>query len=279
MESRLIDITPVALSVLVYRMLLRTYPVRFQREYGPHMMQVFRDYCLRAMSQSGTNGLVKLWIVTLLDLVQSVVSEHLHKEIEMKKEMKPENIRMAGWVLMFSVPTFILGWYWESSVWDLWILGFPMVLLSIPMMAFGVRGIQARYGNVVGSFGTNILQLGVILGQLTSLIGFVGCWFINWLFALIYIGPAILLASLTIFGLMSLFKQPFLIWKPLIVFAAIWYPAFIINGLMGRVTSGDWPTVTFNSTVLLIMAIPGIAMIVLGYILQSDVPEEMPATA
>jgi len=212
MNNKPTDITSVEHSVRVYQLLLNAYPDKFKQKYGAHMAQVFRDCCLRSFRQGGTNGMARLWIVTLFDLVQSVVSEHLHKEIEMKTEMKPENIRMAGWVLIFSVPTFILGWYWESSVWDLWIPGFPMVLLSIPMMAFGVRGIQARYGNVVGSFGTNILQLGVILGQITSLIGFVGCWFINSLFLLIYMGPAILLASLTIFGLMSLFKQPFLIW-------------------------------------------------------------------
>jgi len=193
----------------------------------------------------------------------------------MKKEMKPENIRMAGWVLIFSVPTFILGMYWESSVWDLWIPGFPMVLLSIPMMAFGVRGIQARYGNVVGSFGINILQFGVILGQITSLIGFVGCWFINSLFLLIYMGPAIILTCLTIFGLMALFKSPLMSWKPLTIFAAIWYPVFCANQLIDWFTSERTPAVPFDNSDLLIMAIPGIAMIVLGYMLQSDVPQEM----
>jgi len=102
-------------------------------------------------------------------------------------------------------------------------------------------------------------------------------WFISWTFTLIYMGPAILLASLTVFGLAALLKKPFLNWKPLIVFAAIWYPAFYINFLIGRVTNGGWPTVTFNSSDLLIMAVPGIAMIVLGYILKSDVPQEMTA--
>ena len=275
MESRLIDTTSVALSVWVYRILLKTYPVRFQKEYGSHMLQVFRDYCLRTVRQSGTNGMVGLWIVTLFDLIQSVVSEHLHKEIEMKKEMKPENIRRAGWMLILGTPAFILGTYWETSVWNLWIPGFPLLLLSIPMLAYGAKGLQTRYGEDVGSFGTNVLRLGRIVGPITSLVGFIMAWFINWMFTLIYMGPAILLASLTIFGLAALLKQPFLNWKPLIVFAAVWYPAFYINFLMGRVTSGGWPTVTFNSSDLLIMAIPGIVMIVLGYILKSDVPQEM----
>jgi len=273
------DIAIITLSVRVYQALLVAYPAKFQQEYGSHMVQVFRDCCLRTFRQSGTNGMFRLWAVTLFDLVQSLVSEHTHKEIEMKKEMKPEDIRRASWMLIFGTPAFILGTFWETSVYDLWILGFPLLLFSIPMLAYGSKGLQARYGEVVGSFGTNILRLGRILGPIISLVGFVMAWFISWTFTLIYMGPAILLASLTVFGLAALLKRPFLNWKPLTVFAAIWYPAFYVNFLIGRVTSGGWPTVTFNSSDLLIMAVPGIAMIVLGFILQSDVPEEIPAIA
>ena len=275
MISKPIENPIVAISVKIYRTLLVAYPTKFQQEYGSHMVQVFRDCCLQTVRQGGVYGMARLWAVTLFDLIQSVVSEHTHKEIEMKKEMKPEDIRMAGWMLILGTPAFILGTYWETSVWDLWIPGFPLLLLSIPMLAYGAKGLQTRYGEDVGSFGTTVLRLGRILGPITSLVGFIMAWFINWMFTLIYMGPAILLASLTIFGLAALLKQPFLNWKPLIVFAAVWYPAFYINFLMGRVTSGGWPTVTFNSSDLLIMAVPGIAMIVLGYILKSDVPQEM----
>jgi len=239
------------------------------------MLQVFRDSCLRTVHRSGTNGLAELWLVTFFDLIQSVVSEHLHKEIEMKKEMKPEDIRRAGWMLMLGTPAFILGTYWETSVYDMWIIGFPLLLISIFMLAYGLRGIQARYGTVVGSFGENILQLGVILGPAISLIGFIGAWSISWMFHLIYMGPAIILTCLAIFGLMGLLKSPLLIWKPLMIFAAIWYPVFFANFLIGWSANGRMPTVTFNNSDLLTMAIPGIAMIVLGYILKSDVPQEM----
>ena len=275
MIRRQSDVTLVSLSVRVYQALLVAYPKIFQQEYGSHMLQMFRDCCMRAIHQGGVNGMAKLWAATLLDLVQSVISEHVHKEIEMNKEMKPENVRKAGWMLILGTPAFIFGTYWETSVWDLWILGFPLLLLSIPMLAYGSKGLQARYSETVGSFGTNILRFGRIIGPITSLVGFIMAWFISWTFTLIYMGPAILLASLTIFGLAALLKKPFLNWKPLIVFAAIWYPAFYINFLIGRVTNGGWPTVTFNSSDLLIMAVPGIAMIVLGYILKSDVPQEM----
>jgi len=279
MISKQSDIALISLSVRVYQVLLVVYPTKFQQEYGPHMIQVFRDCCLRAVRRGGGNEIAKLWVVTLLDIVQSGVSEHVQKEIEMNKEMKPEDVRKAGWMLMLGSPAFILGMYWETSVYDLWIIGFPLLLVSIFMLSYGLRGIRARYGEAAGSFGANILQFGVIVGLVTSLIGFIGAWFISWTFILIYMGPAVILACLVIFGLMALFRKPFMNWKALAVFAAIWYPALFFKYQLDGLIRREWITYTFNGSDLLIMAVPGIAMVVLGFILQSDVPEEIPATA
>ena len=182
-------------------------------------------------------------------------------------------------MLIFGTPAFILGMYWETSVYDLWIFGFPLLLLSIPMLAYGAKGLQARYGEEVGSFGTNILRLGRILGPVTSLIGFIGAWFISWTFILIYTGPAIILICLSLFGLAALLRKPFLSWKALTVFAAVWYPALFVSAQLDGLIRREWITYTFNDSDLLIMAVPGIAMVVLGFILQSDVPEETPAIA
>jgi len=273
MISRPAELPIIALSVKVYQVLLIAYPAKFQQEYGSEMTQVFQDCCLRTFRQGGTNGMLKLWTVTLLDLVQSVVSEHTQKEIHMKKEMKPEDIRKAGWSLMLGAVAFVFGMYWETSVWDLWIIGFPLLLLSVPMMAFGLRGLQARYGEAVGRFGKNILQFGAVLGPVTTLVGFIGGWV--GLFVLIYTGPAILLTCLTIFGIAALLKKPYLNWKALTVFAGIWYPVFFINVLITRMMNGRWPVVSFEIADLVgIMMIPCIAMIALGYILKSHVPQE-----
>ena len=188
----------------------------------------------------------------------------------MKKEKKPVDIRKAGWSLMFGAVAFVLGAYWESSVWDLWILGFPLLLLSVPMLAFGLKGLQTRYGETVGSFGKNILQVGAVLGPVTTLVGFIGGW--SGLFILIYAGPAILLTCLTLFGVVALLKKPYLNWKALTVFAGIWYPAFFFYSIMEKMVNGI--DVTFSATVLAIMVIPCIAMIALGYILQADAAQE-----
>jgi hypothetical protein len=77
------DITSVVFSVRVYQLLLNAYPTKFQQEYGSHMLHVFEDCCLRAARQSGANGMLKWWAVTLLDLIQSVISEHTQKETTM----------------------------------------------------------------------------------------------------------------------------------------------------------------------------------------------------
>ena len=69
------NIPVVVLSVKVYRALLVAYPTAFQQEYGPHMIEVFRDCCLRAFKQNGRKGIVKLWGITLLDFIESLVTE------------------------------------------------------------------------------------------------------------------------------------------------------------------------------------------------------------
>jgi len=187
----------------------------------------------------------------------------------MKKEMKPVDIRKAGWSLMLSAVAFPLGAYWESSVWDLWILGFPLLLLSVPMLAFGLKGLQARHGETVGSFGKNILQVGIVLGQVTTLVGFVGAWIVSDMFILIYTGPAIILTCLTLFGAVALLKKPYMNWKALTVFAGIWYPSLFFYSIIKQMVSGIDVTMNWG-----IMVIPCIALIALGYILQAGAAQE-----
>jgi hypothetical protein len=73
----------VAVSVKIYQALLAVYPIAFQQEYGLQMVQTFQDCCLRAVRQGGTNGILRLWAITLLDFIQSVISEHTQKETTM----------------------------------------------------------------------------------------------------------------------------------------------------------------------------------------------------
>ena len=270
MISQRAELPIVAFSVRVYQALLVAYPTKFQQEYGSQMIQLFQDSCLRAVRQGGTNGMLRLWAVTFFDLIQSVISEHAQKEIEVKKEMDPEVIRMAGWALIWGAVAFVIGMFlafMSMRGHNFWALVDSLViLLSMPLLVVGLLGVRNRYGEKVGGFGKNILLMGVIIGPLISLIGLVGgANEASW--SLTYSGPAVLLAGLTLFGFVALYKKPLPRWNVAPVIAGIGYPAiFFFSGIPESMSA-------------ILIAMQGIALAALGYILKSDVPEETPAPA
>ena len=280
MISKSTDLPFVAFSVKVYQMLLIAYPTKFQQEYGLQMVQVFQDCCLRALRQGGTNRMVKLWAVTLLDLIQSVLSEHAHKEIEMKKEMKPE-IRMAGWALIWGAVTFIISLFSllmgdRTGTSPFFALsGLLMIFVSPPLLLVGLLGVRNRYGDKVGWFGKNVLLLGAILGPLTSLMGFFTTGNSEWGWHLIYIGPGVLFTGLALFGIVALYKKPLPRWNVVPVIAGIWYPIAVLSHILIGLRVGNW---LHGGPMYYMMpyldVIQGIALVALGYILKSDVPQD-----
>lgn len=274
----------VAFSVRVYQALLNAYPTRFQQEYGSHMVQVFRDCCLRTVRQSGANGMARLWMVTLFDLIQSVASEHSQKEIEMKKEMKPQDIRMAGWALIVGSVVFFLGIFLGALNNDNWYVMIALLaFVSTPLLAFGLLGLRRRYGDQVGGLGKNILLIGAVFGSVISTIGYFGeigpydagnesLW------AMIFIGPALLFACLALFGVIALFKKPLPRWNILPILAGLWLSIRWLPFMITTLLTDEMPAdvaLSIADTVFTILQ--GVSLIALGYILKSDVPEEMAA--
>jgi hypothetical protein len=148
-------------------------------------------------------------------------------------------------------------------------------------------GLRARYGEHAGSFGRNILLLGVIgpillciviasmaliyrSGNLTDAeVEAKGLWIV------IFGGPAISLLGLTLFGLAALRRKPMprLNWLP--AFAGIWYPVFYFF-LAGYLFThnGVYPgqyQMAFNIMHLMQF----LALCALGAVLASDTPREM----
>ena len=72
---------PITFSVELYRLLLAAYPKKFRQEYGAHMLQFFRDCCIRVYQQSGPLGMLWLWTLTLFDFLHTVLEEHLQSEV------------------------------------------------------------------------------------------------------------------------------------------------------------------------------------------------------
>ena len=277
MISKLPSPLIVGWSVRLYQAFLVAYPTQFQREYGLEMVQVFRDCCLRTIRQNGMHGMLKLWAVTLLDFIQSVISEHMQKETQMKKEMKPEDIRRAGWALILGAISFVISIFvgiWSGSDGSSFAL-LLLVFVSLPLLVFGVLGLRNRYGEKVGSLGKHILLAGVILGPLTSIIGFFlmssddPLWFVIWT------GPAVLFLCLTLFGVAALYTKPLPRWNMLPILAGLSYPAIILFYIVNSLTTRDWSDSGMPYVVIIILIIiQGIALLALEYILKAEVPEE-----
>ena len=277
MISKPLNHSLITVSVRVYQTLLLAYPTKFQQEYGAEMVQVFQDCCMRALRQGGMSGMLKLWSVTLLDLFQSVISEHAQKEVEMKKEIKPKELETAGLALIWGGLLFLVAMtLLAASARSLWGLSFLLVVyLSMPLLVFGLLGLRKRYGEKVGGFGKSILLLGAILGPLTSVILLLGNILSIWIVA--FSGHAVLFTCLTLFGLVALYKKPLPRWNAVPAIAGIWYPIIFLFYSITRNTL-NWE-VPININVAILFAIQGIALAALGYILKSDMPEETVAPA
>lgn len=271
----------VTLSVKVYKALLAAYPSRFRQEYGSQMLMLFHDCCLRAVRQS---GMTKLWAVTLLDLFSSLIEEHTRKETDMTRS---KFIRLSGWALMLGAITlllFIVGIYLEYEVYDPFrrfqTFNEYSLLVSIwatPILfAIGMLGLRSRFGGEVGRFGKNILLLGAIGGPVVNILGVYATPRVDWGWILLFTGNAVILACLTIFGILALRLKPLPRWNGLPLLAGIWYPALFIITLTIQAFGWDGsPEPIFVAAVTL----QSIALGVLGYILQADVPEEAIAYA
>lgn len=291
MISQPLNNSIVTASVRVYQTLLLAYPAKFQQEYGSQMMQVFQDCCLRAVRQGGTNGMARLWAVTLLDLIQSVVSEHSQKEVQMKKEMKPEDIQMAGGALIWSAVAFVIGILslviGGGNLWGISVM--LITFLSMPLLVVGLLALLNRYGEKVGWFGRNILLMGAILGPLMTFIGLFGVGDpsqlrgLRFIVAVMFlIGPAVLHTCLTLFGFVALYKKPLPRWNVVPVIAGFWYPIITFAYIVTSMNTGDWDggsgtPIWIGVVTTLLTLLQGLALAALGYILKSDVPVDTPA--
>jgi len=197
---------------------------------------------------------------------------------------KSELIRLSGWVFMAGSFAFITILGGSDSI------AFPGSVISAILLAAGVLGLRSCYREQVGSFGRNILLMGVI-GMVLWYLGIASLAVMNnsgilhvtqadsqRLWIVIFGGPAVVLVALTLFGLAVLRSKPMrrLNWLP--AFAGIWYPVFYFF-LAGYLFThnGVYPgqyQIAFN----IVHLIQFLALCAFGSILVIDASQEM-ATA
>jgi len=192
----------------------------------------------------------------------------------MKKEMKLEDIRMAGWGLMAGGVIFVSAVY---SIQISWGLAIALYFISMTLLVIGLLGLRNRYGEKVGGWGF-ILLLGVILGSLTSIVGLIGASADENLAFYFFAGPALLFICLSVFGLGALFTKPLPRWNVLPLIAGLGYPIFFVAAFF-IAEANYWTSWMRASTIVdhALLILPGLALIGLGHILKSDVPQDMTA--
>ncbi len=250
----------VRISVKVYCLLLKVYPSDFRREYGPHMVQVFRDCCLRAMHRKGSPGISSFWSLIVINLIKTALDENLHRGVSMTRS---SFIRLSGWALATGAVALVIGFYgssrpspydpsnYFSHPLDPWLLRSAPVLIpaSLLLLALGMVGLWAITESKIPGLGKFILLSGTLSGlvSMVASIGVVasldGLW---WEF--FSIGLLVYFLCLALFGILALIYKPFRqfnflslitgMWAPLIILLQNWIPIPQMAGLTFIVLSG-----------------------------------------
>ena len=105
--------TVLKIAERLYPTLLLAYPAAYRREYGPVMLQLFRDLCRDAFQQRGVAGF--LWLVgcVLVDTAVNAVIEHAEVLKERNETMTPQQharvIAHAGLPIVLGVVLFLIN--------------------------------------------------------------------------------------------------------------------------------------------------------------------------
>jgi len=190
---------------------------------------------------------------------------------------KSELIKRSGWAFVVGAFAFITLLSGSDPI------AIPGSVVSVILLAVGMSGLRSGYGETISPFGSKMLRVGV-LGPVVWVIGVPfmailglkaqeeGSW------VLLFVGPAISLLGLVLFGMTALRSKPMprLNWLP--VFAGIWYPVtYAVFSVYDISHKGVFPDQYLPELVLMVV-IQFLALCLLGFILVIDSPKEM-ATA
>lgn len=165
----------------------------------------------------------------------------------------------------------------------------PGSVLSSILLTIAMSGLRVAYGERIGSLGRSMLLLGMLgpvvcfiviasmgvmnsFGKLTETHVREGLW------VLLFVGPAISLLGLTLFGLTALRSQPMprLNWLPILV--GIWYPVtYTIFSIYDISQKGVFPEQAWPLIVLTVV-LQFITLCSLGFTLLENSSKELATT-
>lgn len=114
------------ISCRIYRILLAAYPADFRREYGPSMLQVFRDSASDATTREGKFTRAKFWFAILGDLVVSASRQHIENVREVNgpmNNMRRDLIAVVGCAVIILTAFMLLSYGRAHEVGSLLVFG------------------------------------------------------------------------------------------------------------------------------------------------------------
>ncbi len=188
---------------------------------------------------------------------------------------KPELIKRSGWAFVAGAFAFITLLSGSDPI------AIPGSVVSAILLAVGMSGLRSAYGEHAGGLGRSMLLLGMlgpvlwVVAIASMAITVTETQVTEGLWVLIFVGPAISLLGLTLFGLTALRSKPMprLNWLP--VFAGIWYPVtYTLFSVYDILHKGVFPD-QYLPALVLIVVIQFFALCLLGFILVNDSAKEM----
>jgi len=272
----------IDLSVRIYTWLLAAYPARFRADYGPHMVQVFREVCRRESRRGGLPGMTGLWARTSLDLIRTSVEEHIERGIDMTRE---NFVRWSGWALMAGAVLFaaglIIGSFdsnWEDPIGGVdafyeisQIVG---VVFGQILFVIGLLGLRAGYASRSGGLGSAVLLIAVI-GGIVSLGGmlFMNSSEIGW--GAWALGLVTMTLALTVYGVVTIRRKVFSRWNFAPLLAGVMIPALFGIGIPMEASGASLAEWTFPLGV----SATSIGLILLGFRMQAEAASTSQALA
>jgi hypothetical protein len=116
------------LSCRVYQLLLIAYPSEFRREYGPQMLQVFRDCYREEARRNSQLAIAGYWVRTLLDLALTAAREHsqnLRKDHVMST-LRRDFVALAGCIAIIAIAMALLSYGRNHEVRSILYFGYTL---------------------------------------------------------------------------------------------------------------------------------------------------------
>lgn len=261
-QQKVTESNLLRLSGRLYERLILVYPARFRQEYGPPMVQLFRDELRDTLHESGKAGAVRLWIHALFDLLITAFEEHYWEIQHMWANRLIRHSDLAAFFTAAFLPVALLyliigeelGFRQSVIMGPIIVMGIVLPFAMI-LMALGVFSRLPQNGLAIAAYGLCMAGVaGMIL--FVSAQAFIDSKVIGTTFLTLELFTRITVSGLALMGVLAISKRYWVVGGVLVAFGG----GFLIVDLL-NIVSGEAGA---------FIVVPGlfITMVVVGFWLR-----------